>query len=161
MPISLVIPNSDKKRKNLNSILKYDFCKDSLVDSSLLNYVKVAFILFSRKNKTIGIVGLYNKFGTYELFIAIDKKYRNKGFGKKLINKVIIWSKKNNKFFFIQTFNVKFHRPALQLYLSCGFDKIYYMGKRVILMKKEYPNFMTIYRILLFYLSSLKYIFKN
>jgi len=161
MTLVPIIPNNDKRGKNFYSILKYDFCKDSQIDSSLLNYIRVAFILFSRKNTIIGIVGLYNKFGTYELFIAIDKRSRNKGFGKKLMKKIITWSQKNNKFFFIQTFNTKPYRSALNLYLSFGFNKIFYMGKRIILMKKDYTSFIIIYRVLLFYLSSLKYILKK
>jgi GNAT superfamily N-acetyltransferase len=161
MTIISVIPNNDKKRKKLYSLLKYDFCKDAKIDFNLLNHVRIAFILFSKKNRTIGIGGLYNKFGTYELFISIDKKFRNKGLGKKLMKKITLWSKKNNKIFFIQTFNSNFYKPALKLYYACSFNKIFYMNKRVILMKSEYPIFITIYRLLLFYLSSLKYILKK
>jgi len=42
----------------------------------------------------VGIVGLYNKVGAYDLFIAIDEPFRNRGLGKILLKKIIRWSQK-------------------------------------------------------------------
>ena len=109
----------------------------------------------------MGIAGLYNKVGAYELFIAIDESFRNSGLGKILLKKIIRWSQKRKIIFFIQTFNTKFYRPALKLYISCRFNRNFCFGKRVILMKRERITFIIIYRVVLFYLSSLKYIFKK
>ena len=155
------MPISKKCRKILFSILQYDFLKDSKIDTSLLSYIRIAFVLFSKKKKMVGIAGLYNKFGTYDLFIAIDEPFRNAGLGKILLKKIIRWSQKRKIIFFIQTFNTKFYRPALKLYISFGFNRKFYFGKRVILMKRKRITFITIYKIVLFYLSSLKYIFKK
>jgi len=104
---------------------------------------------------------LYNKVGAYDLFIAIDKPFRNRGLGKILLKKIIRWSQKRKIIFFIQTFNTKFYRPALKLYISCRFNRNFCFGKRVILMKRERITFIIIYRVVLFYLSSLKCIFKK
>jgi GNAT superfamily N-acetyltransferase len=161
MNIIPIIPASKNSRKILFSILQYDFFKDSKIDTSLLSYIRIAFVLFSKKKKIVGMAGLYNKVGAYDLFIAIDEPFRNAGLGKILLKKIIRWSQKRKIIFFIQTFNTKFYRPALKLYISCGFKRKFYFGKRVILMKRERITFITIYRIVLFYLSSLKYIFKK
>jgi GNAT superfamily N-acetyltransferase len=160
MNIIPIIPASKNSRKILFSILQYDFFKDSKIDTSLLSYIRIAFVLFSKK-KIVGMAGLYNKVGAYDLFIVIDEPFRNAGLGKILLKKIIRWSQKRKIIFFIQTFNTKFYRPALKLYISCGFKRKFYFGKRVILMKRERITFITIYRIVLFYLSSLKYIFKK
>lgn len=161
MNIIPIIPTSKKSRKILFSILQYDFFKDSKMDTSLLSYIRIAFVLFSKKKKIVGIAGLYNKVGAYDLFIAIDEPFRNRGLGKILLKKIIRWSQKRKIIFFIQTFNTKFYRPALKLYISCRFNRNFCFGKRVILMKKERITFIIIYRVVLFYLSSLKYIFKK
>jgi GNAT superfamily N-acetyltransferase len=161
MNIIPIIPASKNSRKILFSILQYDFFKDSKIDTSLLSYIRIAFVLFSKKKKIVGMAGLYNKVGAYDLFIVIDEPFRNAGLGKILLKKIIRWSQKRKIIFFIQTFNTKFYRPALKLYISCGFKRKFYFGKRVILMKRERITFITIYRIVLFYLSSLKYIFKK
>jgi GNAT superfamily N-acetyltransferase len=161
MNIIPIIPTSKKSRKILFSILQYDFFKDSKMDTSLLSYIRIAFVLFSKKKKIVGMAGLYSKVGVYNLFIAIDEPFRNRGLGKILLKKIIRWSQKRKIIFFIQTFNTKFYRPALKLYISCGFNRNFCFGKRVILMKRERITFIIIYRVVLFYLSSLKYIFKK
>jgi GNAT superfamily N-acetyltransferase len=161
MNIIPIIPTSKKSRKILFSILQYDFFKDSKMDTSLLSYITIAFVLFSKKKKIVGMAGLYSNIGVYDLFIAIDEPFRNRGLGKILLKKIIRWSQKRKIIFFIQTFNTKFYRPALKLYISCRFNRNFCFGKRVILMKRERITFIIIYRVVLFYLSSLKYIFKK
>ena len=47
MNIIPIIPSSKKSRKILFSILHYDFFKDSKIDTSLLSYIRIAFVLFS------------------------------------------------------------------------------------------------------------------
>jgi GNAT superfamily N-acetyltransferase len=70
------------------------------METSLLSYIRIAFVLFSKK-KIVGIAGLYNKVGAYDLFIAIDEPFRNRGLGKILLKKIIRWSQKRKIIFLI------------------------------------------------------------
>ena len=52
MNIIPIIPASKNSRKILFSILQYDFFKDSKIDTSLLSYIRIAFVLFSKKKNS-------------------------------------------------------------------------------------------------------------
>ena len=52
MNIIPIIPTSKKSRKILFSILQYNFLKDSKMDTSLLSYIRIAFVLFSKKKNS-------------------------------------------------------------------------------------------------------------
>jgi hypothetical protein len=152
----------DHKNKNkLNKILSLDYCKDALIDESMVNCIKIAFILSNESKNINGICGLYrSNFGTYELFIALDKKIRNRGYGNKLIKKLIKWSEYNKIFFFIQSYKSTKYMHALKLYISLGFDSYTNCSKKILLMKKNYPILITTYRKIFFYHDCFKYCIK-
>ena len=146
-----------KNYKKLYAILDSDFCKSAKINTSILKKLRVTFILFTKKNKVEGICGLYiSKYRTNELFIAINKKIRGKGYGRKLMISLIAWCKRKKIYFFIQSFNIKAYHPALSLYSSLGFNKSFSIGDKIILIKKNYPVLIVIYRIMFFYYSSMK-----
>ena len=88
-------------RKILNTTLNRSFCKEAKIDSKILNQIKVIFVVMI-KQKILGVCGLYETYyKTNELFIAIEKRIRKQGLGKKLMKKLIKWSqKKKNNFFY-------------------------------------------------------------
>ena len=146
-----------KNYKTLYTTLNSDFCRSAKINASILKKLRITFIIFNKKNKIKGICGLYiSNYKTNELFIAIEKKIRNKGYGRKLMNRLITWSKRRKKYFFIQSFNIKTYYPALNLYFSLGYNKSFCVGNKIILMKKNYPILIVIYRIIFFYYSSIK-----
>ena len=151
-----------KNYKILNKVLSSDFCKDAKVDVSIIEKIKITFIFFKKRNEILGICGLYvSKYKTNELFIAVEKKYRNKGIGKKLMKKLIGFCEKKKIYFFIQTINNKTYLPALNLYKSLGYNKCFCIDNKIILMKKNYPFLIVFYRIIFFYYSSLKFLIKK
>jgi GNAT superfamily N-acetyltransferase len=158
--MNIIILNQ-KNKKKLNKILSSDYCKDAQIDESILKFIKIAFILTNKSKKICGICGLYrSNFGTYELFIALHKKIRNRGYGKKLIKNLIKWSKANKISFFIQTYKNAKYIHALKLYMSLGFDSQINFDKKILLMKKSYPILITTYRRFFFYYDCLKYYIK-
>lgn len=148
-------------RKILNTTLNRSFCKEAKIDSKILNQIKVIFVVMI-KQKILGVCGLYETYyKTNELFIAIEKRIRKQGLGKKLMKKLIKWSQKKKIIFFIQSIDHKFYYPAINLYKTLGFNKKFSMGKKVIFIKKNCPHLLLIYRIIFFYLSSLKFMIKK
>ena len=150
-----------KNKNKLNKILSLDFCKDALIDESIIKCIKMAFILTNKSQNINGICGLYrSNFGTYELFIALDRKIRNRGYGKKLIKKLMKWCDYNKIFFFIQTYKNTKYIHALKLYISLGFNSYTNCSKKILLMQKNYPILISTYRSFFFYYDCLKYCIK-
>jgi len=122
-----------KSYHELYSTLNSRFCNKAKINSKILDKIKVVFVVLNKKKKINGVCGLYvTSYKTNELFIALEKKIRNKGIGKKLMNRLVKWSKKNKVNFFIQSIDHKYYFPALQLYHSFGYKRKYSIGKKII-----------------------------
>lgn len=115
------------KELNLSWIKEYFHIEEE--DLNSLNHPKAYFldnggeIFFAKFNdEIIGTVALaHTSQGIYELAkMAVNKKYHKQGIGRLLVEKCInfVKQKKGKKLFLITN---DFLKPALNLYLSCGF----------------------------------------
>ena len=88
-----------------------------------VNYLNdLSFIALYNDNK-IGFIRLENMHrGTYEISINVNPKYRGKGYGKRILNKLL--EKKINGVDLIFSSIKKNNIPSIKLFLSCGFQEI-------------------------------------
>ena len=89
-----------------------------------LSYVTAdnQYIFFHRK-KRIGHCSLYKESGTVNIFdVYVEEKYRNKGNGKKIIERIINELKDEDTRIILQVSEK--NKPAYRLYLACGFEVI-------------------------------------
>ncbi len=97
---------------------------------------------YTYENKIIGYLLFQHIYDRIEIDdFYIEEKYRNKGFGSKLIEKVISYGNDNN----IQNITLEVRKDnynAIKIYEKYGFESValrekYYNGIDAILMKKE------------------------
>ena len=105
------------KKLNQNSYL-YKYVKAHKIKFNNL----IIGSLFTMDNKFIDISPNLEGEGAFMSHLCIDKKYRKKGFGRKLVKEVIQYIKNKNKNYIILLVE-KSNKPAINLYESLGFVK--------------------------------------
>jgi len=107
----------------------------------ILNNSSDVYFIVNYNNIDIGTVSLYNvdkknkicEFGR----LLIDKKYRGKGIGNKILNKMLIHAKDNMNLNTIYLHVLKFNKKAINLYKKYNFvikkddNNILYMEKKL------------------------------
>tara|TARA_B100001057_G_scaffold315230_1_gene315339 strand:- start:9054 stop:9521 length:468 start_codon:yes stop_codon:yes gene_type:complete len=97
------------------------------------------FIAIHEKKK-IGMVRLDNKKNEFYLGYVIDKKYRNKNFSSKMLNKVIKKMKINNKKIVFKAEIKAENLPSNRLIKGLGFRKLYSRQNNNIILYKLSTN---------------------
>ena len=110
-----------------------DFWNTNILKEEVLNKNRKFFVVKSENGEILGFAGVLINIDFIEIMnIVVRKKYRKKGIGKELLEKLISFSKEKNFELINLEVNSK-NEPAINLYKKFGF-------KEVGLRKKYYNN---------------------
>ena len=110
-----------------------DFWNTNILREEVLNKDRKFFVAKSEDGEILGFAGVLINFDFIEIMnIVVKKKYRKKGIGKELLEKIIDFSIEKNFDIIDLEVNSK-NEPAINLYRKFGF-------KEVGLRRKYYNN---------------------
>ena len=110
-----------------------DFWNTNILREEVLNKDRKFFVAKSEDGEILGFAGVLINFDFIEIMnIVVKKKYRKKGIGKELLEKIIDFSIEENFDIIDLEVNSK-NEPAINLYRKFGF-------KEVGLRRKYYNN---------------------
>ena len=93
MPLELVQLNKSKNKKKAEYVYNHTFCRDETVNLWYIKYLmfmkRADFLVAEENGEFRGIVYLLrnDKF-VYLFYLIVDKDYRQKGYGSKILNEV-------------------------------------------------------------------------
>jgi len=91
------------------------------INRSLRKEIAEEVLIIRESNQVVGLITLGNKNGRGDIgLIAVDKKYRGKKYGEKLVRAAQLWFVKNG-YNFGQVITQESNVPACNLYKKCGY----------------------------------------
>lgn len=86
-------------------------------------FIELKYFILIEDNQLIGLTGLYayNKVSYWLGWFCVDDKYRNQGYGKKLLD-FAIYKAQNRKFLYLYTEDSDEFKTARKLYKQYGFE---------------------------------------
>ena len=145
--IEKIFQPTEEEKLTLRSSIYPEKYKDYLQKHG---FIELKYFVLVENDKVIGLTGLYayNEKSYWLGWFCVDEKYRNKGFGKKLLD-FAIYKAQTKKFLYLYTENSKKFQKARKLYEKYGFelykqeDKYFYYKLVFLKHKNKQINFFS------------------